>query len=111
MTAPTLSPIPGTRGALSNCPSCRSPSLSLMASRSSQNANSAVRTQPDGNGLVGARGSEAVAKAHRHHPPVAVELLEGEGQQQRHCPAPGTLEADEGLLQRVCYFIKAPCPL
>ena len=82
-----------------------------MASRSSQNANSAVRTQPDGNGLVVARGGEAVAKAHRHHPPVDMELLEGEGQRQRHCPAPGTLEEDEGLLQRVCYFIKAPCPL
>src|SRR4029450_10923098 len=82
-----------------------------MASRSSQNANSAVRTQPDGNGLVVARDGEAVAKAHRHPPPVDGELLEGEGQRQRHCLAPGTLEEDEGLLQRVCYCIKVPCPL
>jgi len=47
----------------------------------------------------------------QHDPPVDVELLEGEGQQQRHRQAPGKLEEDQGLLQRVCYFIKAPCPL
>ena len=40
-----------------------------------------------------------------------VELLEGEDQRQRHCPAPGKLEEDQGLLQRAYCFGKAPCPL
>ena len=37
-----------------------------------------------------------------------VELLEGEGRRQRHRPAPGKLEEDQGLLQKAYCFGKAP---
>jgi len=55
--------------------------------------------QADGNSFVVAIGSEAVAEAYGHNPPVNVELLESQGYRQREPEAAGKLEQDQSPLR------------